>query len=275
MTSTFVRMPLLDVVVTTPAELVDAVAVFYPHAVRNPGDLSPAREYTIRPVGERWSLLRDAAAAGDFATPVQALFAMEYDIETTVVARCDDLIALHAGAVIAGEAACLIPGHPDTGKTTTTFNLVELGHAFLCEEVALVHPVTLEVQSFPQSLALDRDFLESTLAGFPLSHGTIVPLDGRFVRYVPGRIATSTARVERVLLPRYAPDREAGLFPLQPAEALTELLGYCFPPNRGEERLFDAVIALLEACQIERFCYGNVAQARRLLDESFSRPSHR
>ena len=265
-------MPLLDVVVTTPAELATTVAVFYPRAVRDPGDRSPSRVYTIRPAGGRWSLLKDTAVAGDYATPVQALFAMEYDIETTVVAGRGDLIAFHAGAVRAGDAACLILGNPDAGKTTTTFNLVERGHSFLCEEVALVHPVTQHVEPFPQSLALGRDFLESTVARFPVRHGTILPLDDRFARYVPERVTTSLARVERLLLPRYAPDDEAGAFPLQPAEALTELLGYCFPPNHGEERLFDAVIALLEACQVERLCYGNVSQARRLLDELFPPP---
>ena len=109
---------------------------------------------------------------GDYATPVQALFAMEYELETTVVAQRGDLVALHAGAVMAGNAACLIIGNPDAGKTTTTFNLAEFGHAVLCEEIALVHPETHRVEPFPQSLALGRAFLESTLAEFPATCGT-------------------------------------------------------------------------------------------------------
>jgi len=40
-----------------------------------------------------------------------------------------------------GDSACVIAGDPDTGKTTTTFNLIEMGQIFLCEEVVPVNPI--------------------------------------------------------------------------------------------------------------------------------------
>lgn len=270
MTATLISLPGVRAVILTPPEIAATVAVFYPRSSGVPGEHATAlHAYRLAPVDERWELTKDGSPAGDYATPTQALLAMEYDLETTVVARRGPRIALHAGAVLTGQSACLIPGDPDTGKTTTTFNLVELGHPFLSEEIALVDPVTHVVQPFPQSLTLARAFVESIPAEFPVIAGTVVPLDARFARYVPTEVMTEGAPVTRMLIPHYEPGCRDRIETIQPADALTEILGYCFEPNRGEERLFDAVIGLVEACRIERLSYSSVAEARRLLRDLF------
>lgn len=266
MIATRVALPGVDVLVVTPEEVADTVAAFYPRSARAaPGRSASTHEYTLVTAGDRWALSKNGSPAGDYATPAQALLAMEYELETVVVARRGDRIAMHAGAVVVGRGACVIPGNPDSGKTTTTFNLVELGHAFLCEEIALVHPATHVVEPFAQSLTLGRSFLEATLAELPATGGTVVPLDDRFARYVPARIADEGVRVDRLLVPRYEPGTPGRVDELEPGDALTEILGYCFEPNRGEERLFDSVIGLVAACRVERLCYGSVEQARERL----------
>jgi len=51
---------------------------------------------------------------------------------------------------------------------------------------------------------------------------------------------------------------------------LIELLGYCFPPNTGEEYLFDSVIRICEESEIFRIRTNDQYSMRQLLTEIFS-----
>ncbi len=267
MPSHSLTLPCVRVAVTAPADTDVTLHAFYP--TMTPGEATGVvdRRYNIRQAEDEWRLTIDGSDAGRYPTPSQVLFALEYDLELLVVERSGQLIAFHAGAVVSNGSAVLVAGDSGAGKTTTTFNLIELGYEFLCEEVALVDPSTRLVHPHPQSLAVTREFLDRMDAEQTPVAGTIVPLDSRFARYVPHRIARAPATVDTVVLPRFDPGTSAGLETVSAADVLTEVLGYCFPPAEGEEELFDGVIRLLESCRVVRLCYADVTSARRLLRE--------
>ena len=267
MTSRTLTLPCVRVAVTSPADTGDTLHAFYP--TMTPGEATGVvdRRYDIRQAEEEWCLTIDGSDAGRYPTPSQALFALEYDLEQLVVERSGQLIAFHAGAVVSNGNAVLIAGDSGAGKTTTTFNLIELGYEFLCEEVTLVDPSTRLVHPHPQSLAGTREFLDRMDAEQTPVAGTIVTLDSRFARYVPHRFARAPATVDTIVLPHFDPDASAWVETASAADVLTEVLGYCFPPTQGEEELFDGVIRLLESCRVARLFYADVASARRLLRE--------
>ena len=70
-----------------------------------------------------------------------------------------------------------------------------------------------------------------------------------------------------ILLPLYDPACTPGIEPLSPENILTELLGYCFPPNRDDECLFDAVIGICERTRIFRLRTKCLESTQELLEE--------
>ncbi len=168
-----------------------------------------------------------------------------------------------------GGSACVIPGNPDTGKTTTTFNLIEMGQIFLCEEVVPVDPETLLVYPYPQVLTLSAAYAEEHLSLYPVKNGELKILDSLIARYHPYTAGSNPVPLKTLLLPAYDPYGTPGIEKLAPEEAFTELLGYCFPPNTNDEHLFDSVIKISEESEIFRLRTNSLQSMRELLKDLF------
>ena len=255
-------LPGREFVIESPAEAFELFRRFYPHSWKG-GAVGPA-DLSLAADGDHWHLRHGDKTTGPLTGALQAVFALEYEIETTLVARCRDRIALHAGGVAVAGRAHLIAGHPDTGKTTSTFQLVELGHSFLCEEIALVDPDTLAVEPHLRTLGLDACYLDEFARKYPIERGEVDWLDNRLARYLPQRVRLEPARLETVFLPRFRPGRGSYVEELDPGDVLPEILGYCFAPNVEEEVFFARVIRVLESCRIVRIQFDGVATARDL-----------
>jgi hypothetical protein len=204
--------------------------------------------------------------------PIQALLALEFEIETHVAAVGSEQIAFHAGGVVTANGAWLIAGNPDTGKTSTTFHLLELDQEFLCEEVALYEPATRRLFPHLQTLSVEHGFLKDFEASFPIKSGELFALNDHVTRFLPRRVCDSPSVVDAVLLPRFRPEARAAIEPLTAESVLAEFLGYCFAPQHGEEALFDAVIDLLETAKVYRLTYAHARQARDLLTQLLGSP---
>ena len=269
MSSRFLAFPRLNVAVQADPDVLENLELFYPHSLVDvpPPDLD--HEYELKRDDSSWSLHRDGNHIHPFHSAHLALMGLEFDLEGILVSKADDLVALHAGAVVVDEEACLIAGNSEAGKTTTTFNLVELGHDFLCEEISLVEPTTWRVQPYPQTLSLGDEVIREAERYFPIKCGEVRPLACSTSRYRPHHFCDQPTSAGTILLPRYSPEASPGLTDLSPGETLTEMLGYCFEPSRDDEYLFDNVIALLGECRIVRLHYDSMASARRMLSELF------
>lgn len=199
------------------------------------------------------------------------MLVLEEAIERKVIADAKRLLALHGGAVATPVGACLLLGDSDSGKSSTTFQLLELGAGFLCEEISLCEPETWQVVPYPQTLTLSDSLLSEFTADLE-PRGQLHRLLPGIVRYRPDQLPDVGDRsepIERVLLPRFRAGVPTNLDPLSPDSALTEVLGYAFPPNVDTEVQFDRMIALLERVETLRFTYSSASTARAALAELF------
>lgn len=255
-------LPGRDFVIETPAEAFELFRRFYPHSWKGAA-VGPA-EVALAVDGDRWQLQHGDRASGPLTGLLQAVFALEHAIESTLIADCRDRIALHAGGVVVAGRAHLVAGYPDAGKTTSTFQLLELGHGFLCEEIALVEPHTLAVAPHLRTLGLDNRYLDEYARAWRIERGEVHRLDDQLARYLPDRVCLEPARLETLFLPRFRPGERPRVEELDAAEVLPELLGYCFAPAVEEELLFDRVIAMLGSCRVVRVQFDGIATARAL-----------
>ena len=265
-------LPTAEFSISAPAEILNLLRIFYPHSLSPQPIDGTLPHFSLLPDADVWHLEYNGSSLGAFARPSAALLALEYRIETDVAGVDDGRIAIHAGAVATTNGAWLLAGDPDSGKTSSTFQLLELGQSFLCEEIAIYDPVRREVHPYLQTLSLNRRYVDLYRSSRSVEAGSVHELDENLSRYLPHRVETSPQRLSALLLPRYRPHAIAGIEELPAAEALTEVLGYCFQPSAGEERLFDALIDLLDTVTVLRVTYRDMAEARDLYSGLLTAP---
>ena len=260
----------LEFRVRATPEVFDLLHFFYPWSISRPGvGDGPGRQadvsFTIDTDGDSWLLARDGRPIGTYPQPTYALLALEYEVEKNATEIDDGRVAVHAGAVATDLGAWLIAGSPESGKTSSTFQLLQLGQAFLCEEVALYDPDEGSIHPYLQTPALDHRYVESYRHSFEVEKGALVRLDDSVDRFIPERFTDHSVRLSTVLLPSFRPGTEPVVEQLPPESIFTEMLGYCFAPASGNEVLIDAVIDLLERSRILKVTFGDHLQARELL----------
>jgi len=265
----FLSFPRLNISLTVPDEIAADIQAAFLHSIRPDTNLPPQYEYVIESTSNGFSLHKDRQPARQFGSCLDLICNLEEDIEITLIQTIGAWVGFHAGAVMIGDAACVIPGNPDTGKTTTTFNLVEMGHTFLCEEVAPVDPETFLVYPYPQVLTLSGAYAEKHLSLYSVQNGELKILDSQTARYRPYAVGSDPVPLKTLLLPAYGPYGTPGIEKLAPEEVFTELLGYCFPPNTDDEHLFDSVIRICEEAEIFRLRTDSQQSTRQLLIDLF------
>ena len=265
----FLSFPRLNISLTAPDETVADIQAAFHHSISPDTNLPLLHEYVIEATSNGLSLLKDGQPARQFGSCLDLICDLEEDIEIILTQTIGAWVGFHAGAVMTGDSACVIPGNPDTGKTTTTFNLVEMGPIFLCEEVTPVDPETFLVYPYPQVLTLSGTYAEKHLSLYPVTNGELKILDSKMARYRPYAVGSDPVPLKTILIPAYEPSETPGIEELSPGEVFTELLGYCFPPNTDEEHLFDSVIRICEEAEIFRLRTNSLRSMRQLLKELF------
>jgi hypothetical protein len=250
----FLSFPRLEISLKVPDEIISDIKAAFLHSIRPGISLIPRHEYVIQSTPTGFSFLKNGQLAGQFGSSLETLCNLEEEIEVTLTQAIGNWVTFHAGAVEIDGFACLIAGDPDTGKTTTTFNLIEMGQIFLCEEISPVDPETLLIHPYPQVLTMSRE---------------LKLFDSDMARYRPFKAGKKPVPLKVILLPVYNPSCTPGIEELSPGEVYTELLGYCFPPNRDEEHLFDSVIRICEESRIFRVLTNNIRAMRELMKELF------
>lgn len=265
MKTLFLSFPRIHVALNAPDKIFPDIQAAFLHSICSEKD-SPSRNlYLIESNVDGLILFKDRKPVGQFSSCLELICRLEEDIENILIQAIGNWVGFHAGAVMIENTACIIPGNPDTGKTTTTFNLVELGKIFLCEEVTPVDPETLVVYPYPQVLGLDGAYAEIYQSLYPVTKGELNILDSQLARYQPYATGSDPVPLKTILIPAYDPSGTPGIEKLTPGDVFTELLGYCFPPNGDDEHLFDSVIRICEAAQIFRLHTNSLKSMRELL----------
>ncbi len=269
MKSFLLSFPRLQISVTVPDEIAGDIKAAFFHSISPVIDIAPHHRYVIKSTSHGLCLQENGQSTGQFGASVDLVCRLEEDIENALVRAIGDWVAFHAGAIEINGFACVIPGNPDTGKTTTTFNLVEMGHTFLCEEVSPVDPETLLVYPYPQVLTFSGAYAEKHHSLYPVKNGELKILDSQMARYRPNTVGSNPVPLKTILMPAYDTSQTPGIEQLTPGEVFTELLGYCFPPNTDDEHLFDSVIRICEEAEIFRLRTNSLKSMRELLKDLF------
>ncbi|MDX1503695.1 MAG: hypothetical protein R3325_15155 [Thermoanaerobaculia bacterium] len=269
MTRAVLSFPTAAISLVAPPEVLAEVEALYPGAPTK--RRFPAEESTLSvTAGEgRYRLETTPGPPRRFRTAADAALALALEIERLVLARRGDRPALHAGGVEVDGGAWLLAGRAESGKTSTTFQLAELGCPLLCEEIAILDPEN-RVLPFPQALRLEPDFVEEARRDGP-PRGELTAGPDRLLRYRPPRRARAPRPLTALLLPRYRPSEPPRLARREPAESILELLGHCFEPLADEEPLFDRILTLAHSTPIHELVYPDAGSARRLLLELLDR----
>ncbi|MFC2165491.1 hypothetical protein ACFLT2_10920 [Acidobacteriota bacterium] len=269
MRTVYFTLPRMTFSLESTEEIVEVVTLFYPFYMRTERPEDVAHTYRIEKEGEEWVLSKNGQVLVRMQGELEAVFSLEYDVEISVLQHRKDWLAFHAGCVAVGDKACIIAGNPDTGKTTTTFNLVEMGHKFMCEEIAFLDTESGEVLPYLQTPSLDKEFIKVVKERFPVKRGEISPTGLFSVRYRPQLIQKEPMELSTIVVPRRDPDAQPEIIPLKPGEFLTEFLSYCFEPNVDMENFLDNVITVLEKTQIVRLVYRDILDCREGLRQLF------
>ena len=252
--------------IDAPPQALEVLDDFFPGGILPEPPSPSARRFSIESIGEFWRLSCDGALVADRSQLVHVATCLEHEAGQVVLENLGDRVGFHAGAVEVGGKAVLVAGLADQGKSSTTLQLLEMGHAFLCEEIALYEPHSGCIAPYAQSVAVVGSFLDELRHHFPVTGGLREVSAGNF-RYLPERFADGPVPVASILLPRYAPQEPPELTRLRAEDCLVDVLGYCFAPRMEQEQFLDALISLLERVPVTRMVYDGVFSARRLLDE--------
>ena len=112
------------------------------------------RCWTVRnPAPDKWLVLVDDVELSEHDGPTAATEAMLSDLELWVAGHTQRAVFVHAGCVVAGARAILIPGYSRSGKTSLTAALVRAGALYYSDEFAVLDHRGL-VRPYPRSLSV-------------------------------------------------------------------------------------------------------------------------
>lgn len=137
--------------------------------------------------GHCYSILADGQLLVAGANWEELCDTFDSDLEFFIASRSRRLLFVHAGVVSWRGQAIVIPGPSHSGKTTLVQALLRAGASYYSDEFALID-ATGSVHPFPRPLAIRRN--------------------GSITRIAAARLgapqATACARIDRVILTRYA-----------------------------------------------------------------------
>ncbi|MEQ1758123.1 MAG: PqqD family peptide modification chaperone [Vicinamibacterales bacterium] len=158
--------------------------------------------------------------------------ALKLLLRTFAVARHAYFMELHAGVVLLGNGALLLPGSAGRGKTTLTAALVRSGGIYFSDEIALLEGISLNVRPVPLAMTIKPGSITPLLGLYPELSTLDEHLreDRQPVRYLPPRPESrcpadqAPLPVRWVVFPHYEAGSETLVNPLSPAQGLRRLL---------------------------------------------------
>jgi hypothetical protein len=175
-------------------------------------------------------------------------------------------VIVHAGAVLTGRGAVLLPGRSGCGKSTLVTALVRAGLRYLTDEAAAIDPGSLEVQPYPRPISLGWG---SRRALPELAPVLDADLERRYVggewvldpRCLGPSIPNAAARPAFIVAPQYKSGAKSDLRPMRRAEALMTLGENSFNLHDHAAAGFKALGAVVRQCACYRLVVGDLTEA--------------
>jgi len=112
--------------------------------------------------GHRYSVMAEGAPVGRLRNRHELLPALEWAINARVIADRRDFLQIHAASMVdpLGRGV-LVVGRSGCGKSTLAAALLRRGWKYLCDEFAIIDPVTLRLHPFPKALCIKASGLDA------------------------------------------------------------------------------------------------------------------
>ena len=114
-------------------------------------------------LGGEFRLLKDGEVVASASQAIGLVPHLIHAVDEAVVQRLRTLRAVHAGTVVLGGKALLLPGATHSGKSSIVAELLRLGATYFSDEYALIDPDGL-AHPYPRPLLLRNASLEQSPA---------------------------------------------------------------------------------------------------------------
>ncbi|MDX1621289.1 MAG: hypothetical protein R3320_09880, partial [Nitriliruptorales bacterium] len=193
-----------------------------------------------------------------------------WDLNRRALEVHDDLLLLHAGAVVHDGVGLLLPAEPGAGKSTLTAGLVRDGAGYLSEEIAVVDSTRPVLRSHQSPLVIKGESRDLLADLRPSEVATLAP------HYIPDRwhVAGSAirrgalarqARPRLIITPNYVIDGRTELTPVSRATMVGILASQTLRPRDRHGRTLERLRDLAAATSCYRLTYGDLEDACRIV----------
>ncbi|HEX5613980.1 MAG TPA: hypothetical protein VFZ83_02385, partial [Acidimicrobiia bacterium] len=214
---------------------------------------------------EHFTLALDGAELETTTDPARPLSLLIWHVNRSVIEHSDHLLLLHASGATLGDAAVVMPGDMEVGKTTLVTALVRAGLSYLSDEVVAIDPDTLRLRAFPRAMSLDP-------GSWPLFPELEPHVPAELARHLPNQwqvppaairadAAIDSAHARLVVFPRYEVGAGVRLTELSRADALLTVAQCAFNFHSAPERNLALLGDVLRDCRCFTLLSDDLAAA--------------
>ena len=227
-----------------------------------PVDLDPALSvprFDLAPAATGWHISVDGEVVQMDGSFLSSLGVLEWHLVAAALSHRADLFHMHAAALClpTTPAGIVLAGDSGRGKTTLTLALMLNGFAPFADDVALLDPETLKLQTFRRAFHVSEEIrrLIEPLAGGPLGRDE----DGPAEYFRPPQWAETPVPVRWMLFVDYQPGQAPQFVPLSPSEAAAAILAKTLSLARATRVALATCAQLTERVACYRFLTGDLA----------------
>ena len=190
------------------------------------------------PGRRRYVVLGDGKVFGEEVRRREVLPYLEWAVNWRLMARCTDLLLVHAASMARNGQGVVFAGQSGAGKSTLVAGLLARGWKYLCDEFAMIETDTLRLLPFPKAVCVKAsafDLIERLNLRLCCDRHYVKVLKGS-VGYIslsdlpPGAVA-GPCPVRHVVFPRYTGHPKVRVRPITDARAAFMLTSHTL--NRG------------------------------------------
>ena len=207
-------------------------------------------------------------------SPVAVLPHVEWAINTAVMRTLPRFYQIHAGVVSRDGAGLILPGQPQSGKSTLVAGLVQRGFKYLSDEFALIDPDTLKLAPYPKAICIKQGSFEAVQrAGVSFAFDRLFSKGEKGkVRFVdPCRIrpdvVSGPVPVRLIIFPKYVGLQQPKLERISGARAVFELAQTSFAYHRFRGQAINLLADVVEGASCYRLQTGDLDASCEIIEK--------
>lgn len=191
--------------------------------------------------------------------PLQLVPFLEWHLNNSALAKLDNYLQIHAGAITKNSKGIILPACTNGGKTTLILGLLMRGFKYLSDEVVLVDPETCRIFPFPKNLCLKEGsfkLFDPSRIGIQMKEHHVRPSKGALSFINPTRIAPDVTgcpcEAAFLIFPYFDTSRSVQLKKIRKSEALLNMTKLLLNVPYFQEEWLDVLVGLTKNAE----CYS-------------------